>query len=144
MGVPCGGVSQPFFGIAEDWAHGTGAAPPVSEFYVVGAIEFSGATKASDVFTATAAIAKYGTGAYEVRILRLDIHGVGSTAWDSGNGTTTSTIRSNCELPTGVITNTATPAECLRSNAHSTFLTARLSDNDTTQADRAMMVGGVG
>jgi len=41
MGYSCVGVSQPFFGLAEDWAFGTGGAAPIAEYYALGALEFA-------------------------------------------------------------------------------------------------------
>jgi hypothetical protein len=97
----CVGVSQPFFGIAEDWACGNSTGGTVAtietEFYLVGAIELNAV---SPYTTATDTTAWYGTGAYEVRIVKLDKSGAG--LWDLGNGLVAaagqSVIRSNCVL----------------------------------------------
>jgi hypothetical protein len=132
-GFTCVGVSQPFFGIAEDWAHGnTTTSKP--EFYVIGAIEFSGAGATVEP--------RYGTGAYEVRVVKLDVSG--TMLWDNGDEGSPGadkTLRSNCVF-TSLIHAIATP--CIRTDGHSVFLSARMSDNDATNNDRFMMVGGVG
>jgi hypothetical protein len=132
-GYSCIGVSQPFFGIAEDWAHGnTTTSKP--EFYVIGAIEFSGAGATVEP--------RYGTGAYEVRVVKLDVSG--TMLWDNGDEGSPGadkTLRSNCVF-TSLIHAIATP--CIRTDGHSVFLSARMSDNDATNNDRFMMVGGVG
>lgn len=59
--LDCAGVSQPLFGIAEDWAwgHQTTLKP---DFYVVGAIEWSGTPDAAD--TSAVIDANFGTGNY--------------------------------------------------------------------------------
>jgi hypothetical protein len=81
LGVTCVGISQPFFGIAEDWAHGdttTLAGTIYSEFYIVGSVELPNVTNMSDASatqTATAAAATFGNGAYELRIIKLSVSG---------------------------------------------------------------------
>lgn len=139
LAVTCVGISQPFFGIAEDWAHGdvlTTAGTSISEFYLVGAIELPQVPNMEDgssaAQTASASVATFGNGAYEVRVMKLNVSG--TMVWDNGGddiaatGATT-TIRSNCVIPEVISLMTKTPAECVRNAGHSAFLTARLSDN---------------
>lgn len=145
MGFSCFAVSQPFFGLAEDWAFGTGGASPVAVYYALGALEYA---CAAAVPTTVNCPAPYGNGAYEVRIVKLSVSG--ALVLDTGDGGAAATIRSNCVFhsnvnPSGdIAANTA----CLRTAGHSAFLTGRMCDDNPNGANvnitAYMMVGGVG
>ena len=119
-GATCVGVSQPLFGVAEEW---TAAAN--NAFYLVGAMEYGAA---------------YGQGAYEIRTIKISYDG--AEAWDTGaaNGT----HNSNCLVPLlvhDVGAGACTAAD--RSNANSVWLTARFSDNNDGANNRYFHLGGV-
>jgi hypothetical protein len=142
MAWSCHGVSQPFFGLAEDWAYGDGAG--ATEYYVLGALEY-----ACDQLTPSLANcpAPFGNGAYEVRMVKLDKDG--TAAWDSGQpgggaGNVLSKTRSNCEVPAGVAPVATGIAPCDRRSSHSAFLTGVTASTDYTgNTAHWLTVGGV-